>query len=240
MQASCILTVPESEDEYDDEFAKWGPELMDVFEIGNPNVVWQYFGDATSGNFVQYPYGPATGYGYDPRRRPWFAASASGPKDVVVVVDVTDYTNSAFLTEVVGTLLSRLSGDDYVNVVAKHQSQLKSPCFGEHLARATEKNKAEIMRFVEDLGALSYSDLPGAFDLGIRAAGATRDKLAGSMCETNVIVITDRTAVDEGDVQKMKNSILRLAEDNNDGSETCLSCKSRPIARLQTTTYSTA
>lgn len=32
-------------------------------------------------------------YGYDPRRRPWFVAASSGPKDLVLVLDTSGSMN---------------------------------------------------------------------------------------------------------------------------------------------------
>ena len=43
--------------------------------------------------FRSYPAGAKDG-GYDPRLRPWYTIAANGPKDVVVVVDVSGSMSS--------------------------------------------------------------------------------------------------------------------------------------------------
>mmetsp|Transcript_25508 Transcript_25508/g.51932 ORF Transcript_25508/g.51932 Transcript_25508/m.51932 type:complete len:162 (+) Transcript_25508:465-950(+) len=57
----------------------------------NYNVTpsWTYFG-AHNGMFRQIPASHREECGsYDPRRRPWFVAASSGPKDVVLILDVS-------------------------------------------------------------------------------------------------------------------------------------------------------
>ena len=115
---ACIIKTPESEATLSSEFAAWAPVLMDVIS-GEPDVLWQYFGDASSGNAFLYPAFPWPGYDWDPRARPWYTTAASGPKDSIIVLDITRYENIAHANEIVSTYLSGLSGEDYVNVVAK-------------------------------------------------------------------------------------------------------------------------
>ena len=53
---------------------------------------WQYFGGQETGLFAQYPASIKTQCwcdGYDPRYRPWYAAAVTGPKDFVMVLDVS-------------------------------------------------------------------------------------------------------------------------------------------------------
>jgi hypothetical protein len=115
---ACIIKTPESEATLSSEFAAWAPVLMDVIS-DDPDVLWQYFGDASSGNAFLYPAFPWPGYDWDPRARPWYTTAASGPKDSIIVLDISRYENIAHANKIVSTYLSGLSGEDYVNVVAK-------------------------------------------------------------------------------------------------------------------------
>ena len=55
----------------------------------NVQPSWSYFG-AHNGLFRKVPAILQETCGiYDPRRRPWFVAASSGPKDVVIVIDVS-------------------------------------------------------------------------------------------------------------------------------------------------------
>lgn len=55
----------------------------------NVQPSWTYFG-AHNGLFRKVPaiHQEVCGV-YDPRRRPWFVAASSGPKDVVLVIDTS-------------------------------------------------------------------------------------------------------------------------------------------------------
>ncbi len=72
------------------------PYLVEKFERdtdywSNYNVTpsWTYFG-AHNGMFRQIPASHREECGsYDPRRRPWFVAASSGPKDLVLILDVS-------------------------------------------------------------------------------------------------------------------------------------------------------
>jgi len=149
---SCALKSPASEDTLSSDFFDWIPTLMDTV-VPNEQVLYQYFGDARTGNMAMSPYfywpgesnagihpflchftpthtdsfiSVQPGYGYDPRGRPWYTAgSLYGPKDFVIVLDIVNQENFLLASEFISILLSRLSGQDYVNVVAKNQLLLQ-------------------------------------------------------------------------------------------------------------------
>jgi len=58
---------------------------------------------------------------YDPRRRPWYVAASSGPKDVIVVMDVSgsmsDYGRMELAIEAAKTIVETLTVADRVAVV---------------------------------------------------------------------------------------------------------------------------
>ena len=53
-------------------------------ESSPARIGYEYFGSQDGGNYVQWP-GMQDCNDYDPRFRDWYAAAASGPKDVVLV-----------------------------------------------------------------------------------------------------------------------------------------------------------
>ena len=63
--------------------------LDQLFKSNDPDEVlpWQYFGSHV-GYHRQYPQSLRAGE-YDPRERPWYTGSSSGPKDVVLVLDTS-------------------------------------------------------------------------------------------------------------------------------------------------------
>jgi len=45
---------------------------------------------------------------YDPRARPWFVAASSGPKDVVIILDISGNTRSVAVGEVLSQATSKI------------------------------------------------------------------------------------------------------------------------------------
>ena len=86
-------------------------------------VGYEYYGSQL-GTYMQWPgidWCPST---YDPRFRPWFAAGAAGPKDVVVVIDTSGSMNSGasrrrieMAEEAASRVIDTLTESDYAAVV---------------------------------------------------------------------------------------------------------------------------
>lgn len=58
---------------------------------------------------------------YDPRVRPWYVAASSGPKDVVVIVDISgsmdDNGRLALAQDAVKSVLDTMNEHTFVNIV---------------------------------------------------------------------------------------------------------------------------
>ena len=52
-------------------------------------VGYEYAAFQALGNYVQWPATQWCTSSYDPRFRPWYVSAASGPKDIVIVLDVS-------------------------------------------------------------------------------------------------------------------------------------------------------
>jgi len=132
---------------------------------------WQYFGSHQAGVTNMYP--GISGYGggfrndtgclnYDPRRRPWYVAASSGPKDIVLVLDTSgsmSQTNAftgesrlSVLKSATLALLNTLTQNDFsavvefsnTNRVLMGQSQLRrsTPSYIESLEDEVDKMTA--------------------------------------------------------------------------------------------------
>ncbi|CAE6973425.1 CACNA2D2 [Symbiodinium natans] len=90
-------------------------------------IGYQYFADQKSGSYIGWPAMDWCPTNYDPRFRPWYASGSTGPKDVLIVVDVSGSMGEAsiaagetsmcqkaiiFLTD--GT--AEMSNDNFVSV----------------------------------------------------------------------------------------------------------------------------
>jgi hypothetical protein len=97
-------------------------EALDaVFKANDPdrNLPWQYVG-INKGYHRQYPASLRTGT-YDARSRPWYTGASSGPKDVVLVLDISgsmaEFDRISLMKDAAKTVLASLTINDYVNVV---------------------------------------------------------------------------------------------------------------------------
>ena len=93
---------------------------------------WQYFGGQETGLFAQYPASIKTQCwcdGYDPRYRPWYAAAVTGPKDFVMVLDVSGSMKTA----------TKTTGEDgeenEANKIIDHENSCQSPARHDHIFR---------------------------------------------------------------------------------------------------------
>ena len=80
---------------------------------------YEYYGSQSLGNYVQWPGMQDCG-AYDPRYRPWYAVGASGPKDVLVVIDTSGSmvgTRISLAREAARYVLDTLTDGDYGGVV---------------------------------------------------------------------------------------------------------------------------
>ena len=82
-------------------------------------VGYEYYGSQALGNYIQWP-GMQDCSDYDPRFRDWYAAAASGPKDVVLVIDTSGSmaaTREAMARDAAKLVIDTLTSVDYVSIV---------------------------------------------------------------------------------------------------------------------------
>eukprot|EP00929_Paragymnodinium_shiwhaense_P080500 TRINITY_DN41992_c0_g1_i1.p1 TRINITY_DN41992_c0_g1~~TRINITY_DN41992_c0_g1_i1.p1 ORF type:complete len:760 (-),score=83.33 TRINITY_DN41992_c0_g1_i1:310-2589(-) len=61
-------------------------------DASGSRIGYQYFGDQKTGSYVGWPnvqWCPSSANDFDSRYRPWYSAGSTGPKDVVIVIDVS-------------------------------------------------------------------------------------------------------------------------------------------------------
>ena len=88
---------------------------------GNQTLRWQYFA-TTSGIVRLFPaITQQQCFSFDPRIRPWYVAATSGPKDVILVLDVSasmlNYGRLELARQAARTVVETLTNVDYVTVV---------------------------------------------------------------------------------------------------------------------------
>ena len=132
----------------------------------NVQPSWTYFG-AHNGLFRKIPATHQEECGqYDPRRRPWFVAASSGPKDVVIVIDVSgsmeDYGRISIAKDAATTIVETLTVADRVAVVSFSGRAYQIGGYS-NLIRATNENKERLIEAIKNLGANGGTNFYDAF-----------------------------------------------------------------------------
>lgn len=144
---------------------------LDTAFVANKNdatLRWQYFG-TPHGFYRIYP-GVAQEHcaTYDPRVRPWYVAATSGPKDVVLVLDVSGSMANAnrmvIMKAAAKQVVETLTIHDYVNVVVF--STQANVLIGTTLLQATTYNKDQLLKAIQNLQIGGSTN----FEAGFRAA----------------------------------------------------------------------
>jgi uncharacterized protein YegL len=151
-------------------------------------VGYEYYGSQSLGNYVQWP-GMEDCKDYDPRYRPWYAAAASGPKDVVLVID-TSGSMAGDLNDMAKNaakmVINTLTAVDYVTIV-KYSSAAQA--YSSTLVEATDANKDLLKAWIdENIGASGTTNFRAAFEKAWQVVDATT---ASSNCNRIMLFLSD-------------------------------------------------
>ena len=160
---------------------------------------WQQIGTPT-GFYRIYPGVPQqTCYAYDPRVRPWYVAATSGPKDVILVIDVSGSMSSnnriGLARDAAITVINTLTNSDYVAVVLFNADALQLLPLTDpaqtpgDLIQATNENIVRLSERVATIQPSGNTNFEAAFGLAFSIVdGATE---LTSNCQKAIIFLTD-------------------------------------------------
>ncbi|KAL7515949.1 hypothetical protein ACHAWX_001012 [Stephanocyclus meneghinianus] len=168
------------------------PFMVEKYNTNNAHRM--YFG-STAGVFRIIPAHHSGECGsFDPRRRPWFVAASSGPKDVVLVIDVSGSMHKGrqmeLAKEAASIIVETLSVADRFAIVTFSD---KASMIGveEGLIRATAENKEIMMEHIKSLthkgGTNFYDAFKTAFDT---IEQTVKDELTTG-CNVAILFMTD-------------------------------------------------
>jgi len=167
-----------------------------------------YVGMQENGALIQWPatqWCPTT---YDARFRPWYASAASGPKDIVILLDVSGSMMSNDRIEMARKaaikVLDTLLYVDYANIVLfDHEASV----FSETMIPMTQANKDKMKTWIEanvfPKGGTNFKvGLERAFNMMMSSRSAHKS----SFCKGAVLFLTDGVAdwTDEDSEQLIK------------------------------------
>lgn len=175
--------------------ACWTSNLDTTFKkINGENTLvrWQYFG-TTDGNNRIYPGAvQEVCNSYDPRVRPWYVAASSGPKDVILVLDVSGSMSSngrmGLMKEAAISVLETLTLSDYFGIVvfSSNANVMES-----NLLSATEENIKKGIDTVNRLSPNGGTNFYDAFVKTFNLMKTSKQNERTSSCHTAVLFLTD-------------------------------------------------
>ncbi|KAL9180726.1 hypothetical protein ACHAXT_011179 [Thalassiosira profunda] len=166
------------------------PYMVDNYSLGNQ----MYFGSRTGAFRIVPARQSETCGAYDPRRRPWYVAASSGPKDVVLTIDTSgsmlDYNRLELAKDAAKTVVDTLTVADRVAIVAFSDT---ASMVGGHtsLIRATKENKSALMQAIDGLSAKGATNFHDGFKVTFDALETTIRNEATTGCNIAVLFLTD-------------------------------------------------
>jgi len=162
-------------------------------------VAYMYFGVQENGAIIQWPAVKGCPKDFDARFRPWYASAATGPKDLILVLDNSGSMSGSKWTSTVAAfkrVLQTVNEYDYITAVL-----FNSISYGyidhddnkEILRPATAELKQKITEWIE---SDSNSPMGGTnFDAGFQKAfeisGSSQRSGDTTRCHTAILFMTD-------------------------------------------------
>ena len=158
-------------------------------------VGYEYAGFQAQGTYVQWPSTSWCPSSYDPRFRSWYVSAASGPKDVVIVLDVSgsmmQQGRLALMQQASRKLLDTFSEVDYIGMVA-FSSSATNALGSTALIQATPANVALLKSWVNGLSAQGTTNFVAAFNNAFALLTASNGVSgSSSMCTKAILFLSD-------------------------------------------------
>jgi len=157
-------------------------------------IAYMYFGDQGTGGLIEWPALVWCTESYDARLRPWYATGAAGPKDLVILLDMSGSMTESGLRDpaimAAKAVLKTLTRNDYSTVVLYNS---RSTVFDgiNMMHQMTPENIALMVSWLDDQHAIGGTD----FRIGFRHVAKVFEESnkAGttSGCVQTVLFLTD-------------------------------------------------
>lgn len=161
-------------------------------------VGYIYFSDHATGSYLGWPavdWCPESNY--DPRLRPWYSSGSTGPKDLVIVVDVSGSMitagRSRLAKAATAAVIDTLEWKDYAtiilfnNAISAQYSQQLVPMFDEERTKA----KTWLNSQSWEMGGTNFKT---ALDAAFNAISRSVSAGTTSMCQKAILFLTDGQA----------------------------------------------
>lgn len=173
-----------------------------------------FFG-AENGMFRIYPARPSTDEKcgtFDTTRRPWYVAATAGPKDVIIILDMSGSMSERgrqdLMKAAATRVLDTLSVGDHVGIIAFSGN---ADALGQdYLVIANEDNKAKLKAAVMDLTPKGETNYLAAFDRAFYMIDRSTKLEYTSDCHSAILFLTDGEMTSPDNTTK--NEVINLIE----------------------------
>ena len=157
-----------------------------------------YFG-SQNGIFRIYPARQSEECGvYDPRVRPWFVAGSSGPKNVVLILDVSgsmmNGNRFSLMKQAARRIISTLTVSDRILIVP-FSSTAEPITENGFMFKATKDNKEILENRVENLEAVGSTNFHDAFLKAFDVLDASVTEEITAACNTAILFLTGTSTI---------------------------------------------
>jgi len=171
-------------------------------------IAYMYFGVQSNGSMIQWPALNWCPKKFDSRYRPWYASAASGPKDIVIVIDNSGsmsgdrWKNTKIAVEQV---LQTFTEYDYIGLTLFNSIRMPYSQDGTlQLYPGTDEVKAAMLAFVRDeyngpAGGTSFLE---GFEAAFQMLRTSHKMKKSSRCQKAILFMTD--GEDEGTFEMSK------------------------------------
>ena len=175
----------------------WEEDYVEILDLNNyPENIYASVGD--TGSFIQYPAVEWQGCPdtYDPRFRPWYSSAATGPKNVIIIIDTSgsmgSYSRMSLAKEAATKVLNTLNDYDYIGIV---EFDTEASRYSTRMKQFTTNEACLISDYIDDLYASGGTNFIGAFDEAFDMYEASIASGDVSACDlTAMLFLTDGEA----------------------------------------------
>lgn len=179
---------------------EWSEALDNTFKDNynkDNTLSWQFFGSST-GFMRQFP---AAEWDEDPvdlydcRLRPWYIEAATGPKDIVILMDTSGSMTGQrkdIARHVVHNILDTLGTNDFVNMFTfALEVRLVVECFNNTLVQANMANIRQLKQDMENLETAEIANVTAALIHALDLLRTYREERIGANCNQAIMLISD-------------------------------------------------
>lgn len=166
------------------------------YDTSKKAVGYMYAGQQSGGEFTQWPaiqWDLEDGE-YDPRFRPWYSIVASGPKDIVLVIDqsgsMAQKGRLDLAKQAAKAVLKTLTWVDFVTVLAFGDQVTGASA---QMVQATDNNKDDLIAWIDSLQPTGTTNFRDSLKSGFKyLVNARKQKgCASSYCVSALLFLTD-------------------------------------------------